>query len=116
MAGGGVRGMEDGIDRAVMTQVGNITGKHQVFIVRSPMDGGMITGMDIGEVNNGTSSQLHTKKSSEIGDPGKQIGIGKRISLGAFRICTVRKKKGTILKEATKIIQRTNDSSYTNLP
>ena len=86
MAGGTARGKEGGIDRIIMTQVGNTIEALPRFIVMYPLAGGTTTGKDIGADNNGTFNQYLMLKSKGIGEAGKRIIIGREIKPGALRI------------------------------
>jgi hypothetical protein len=88
VAGGGVLGMEDGIARGAMIQVGaTIEGLH-LFIEVYPQVGGMTTGKIAGEGINGTTRQYLIGKFNGTGGTGKGISIGRDKIVGVSKIMT----------------------------
>jgi hypothetical protein len=86
MVGGGVRGKGAGINRGTIAQVGStIKGSHP-FIQEYRQVGGMTTGITVGEVINGTTSEYLTRNFNGTGAPGKGADIGRSNKPGVFRV------------------------------
>jgi len=86
MAGGGVRGMGDGIAHGTITQVGSIIKGSHPFIQGYRQVGGMTTGIIVGEDINGTTSEYLTNNFNGTGATGKRTGIGRSNKLGVSRV------------------------------
>jgi hypothetical protein len=85
-AGGGVRGMEDGIARGAMIQVGVTIEVAHLFTAVYPRIGRTITGRIAGEVINGISKEYLTMKFKKTGGVGKRISIGRNKTIGVSKI------------------------------
>jgi hypothetical protein len=86
MVGGGVRGKGDGIARVTIVQVGATIETFHLFIEGYPQDGGMTTGIIVGEDINGTTSEYLTNNFNGTGATGKRAGIGRSKILGVSRV------------------------------
>jgi hypothetical protein len=86
VAGGGVRGKDDGIARITTIQVGATIEGFHLFTVEYHQAGEMITGIIVGGGNNGTTSEYLSDKSNRTGRAGKRISIGRSKIPGASRV------------------------------
>jgi len=86
MAGGGVRGKDDGIAHITTTQVGAIIKALHLFIPGYHRAGGMTTGNIVGEDINGIISEYLSNKFSGTGRDGKIASIGRSKITGVSRV------------------------------
>ena len=85
-AGGGVRGMEDGIARGAMIQVGTTIEVAHLFTAVYPRIGRIITGRIAGEGISGINKEYLTMKFKKTGGVGKRISIGRNKTIGVSKI------------------------------
>ena len=86
MAGGGVRGTEDGTAHGTIVQAGVTIEAFRLFTAAYRQAGGMTTGSVAGEEINGTTSGYNTRSFNRTGAPGKRADIGKSRIPGASRV------------------------------
>jgi hypothetical protein len=85
MAGGGVRGKDDGTARGTTIQVGVTFKASHLFTDRFHQVGGMTIGSVIGKDINGTTNGYPTNKSKRTGAPGKRANTGRSKIVGVSK-------------------------------
>jgi len=86
VAGGGVRGMVDGIARGAMIQVGVTIEVAHLFTAVYPRIGEITTERIAGKDINGINKEFLTMKFKKTGGDGKGKGIGRNKIVGVYRI------------------------------
>jgi hypothetical protein len=86
VAGGGVRGKDDGIVHITTTQVGAIIKAFHLFIPGYRRAGGMTTGNIVGKDINGITSEYLSNRFSGTGRDGKVASIGRSKILWVSRV------------------------------
>ena len=86
MAGGGVRGKDDGFARGGTIQVGSITKVCHLFIEVYHQGGGMTIGSIVGGGSNGTTNAYLSDNFNRTGATGERAGIGRSKIPGVSKV------------------------------
>jgi hypothetical protein len=89
VAGGGVRGKDDGTAHVTITQGGPTIEAFQLSIEKYPQTGGMTTEITSGEDINGITSKYLINRFSKTGGAGKETGTGRINRPGEYRACSL---------------------------